>query len=1042
MASPRLSGLFADRYLIEQELGHGATAVVYLAHDNKQNREIALKVLSKDLAHALGPQRFLREIQLTARLQHPHILPIFDSGEWEDMLYYVMPLVRGESLREKIDRESQLPIEECVRITCEVADALSHAHAQDIVHRDVKPENIMLSDGHALLADFGIARTLDVHTGERLTSSGLIVGTSAYMSPEQASGEEHIDARSDIYSLACVLYEMIAGVQAFTGPNTQSVIAQRFKHTPRPVSTYRPQVPEYIDEVLAKAFAIAPADRYKDIKKFSSDLNGAVEPTIQDRRRSPLRRAIYDRQKVFGFAAAAIVLVMAAAVIANPPGHWSSLIFRHAALDSTKFIVVPAPSPGQSEIGEKDIAAAVRLSRALHAWSGLTVIDAEDVKDAVSAKQVRQSGDAFELAKRYAAGRLIRVNSNGDASLSDVATGDVLNVISATEVKDAADRDSVSVLKLLAGKDRPAGALGGDGLTHSLPAWKAYGRGHSLIAIGRFAEAQRSFAQALEFDADYTPAQLWNAQVKAWMTPDSVASWSEPALNAASRATELAPRDSALAAALAAMATSKFPEACKHYSRLTKQDPLDFAGWYGLGECNQLDSLVVRDAASPSGWSFEGSYGTAADAYLRAGRILPSAYEFTFAKMEGLLPVASIRIRGGKTAAPAPGVMGAYPSMSRDTLAFVPYPIAQFVSLPKVATLSHTEALRHNRQLLLSFASEWERRAPQNPAALEALATSLETNGSLLEPGAGLPSAIEAVRKAKTLSSNSAQLLRLAAAEVRLRIKLGDFGGAEKLADSVLRSAREGDPYILTRLAAVTGRRSEMARWAARAHIPMIVGFASPVPAQLAQTAADFFASGALGICGEATQRLETQLEQQLQSYVRESERPAMRAAIEARSLGMMTPCTNGKSALRIDTPRDRLNRVQQVYGRGNYARVQTMLDSIRRSRSDRLPGDISFDYTYQEAWLRAAVGDTSGATRTLDLTLNALPSLSIPAIDEAAASAALGRAFILRADLAQKQNDLTTARKSAAAAAALWARADAELQPEVRRMRALAGMR
>src|SRR5438132_3739010 len=249
MPQARLTGLFAERYLIERELGHGASSVVYLAHDTKHDREIALKVLSKDLAHALGPARFLQEIHLTSRLHHPHILPIYDSGDSNGLLYYVLPFVRGESLRDRMDREKQLPIEECVRITCELADALAHAHAAGVIHRDVKPENVMLADGHALLADFGIARALDVHTGERLTSSGLIVGTSAYMSPEQASGEEKIDARSDIYSLGCVLYEMIAGMQPFIGASTQAVIAQRFTHAPRPVSTYRPAVPEYIEHV-------------------------------------------------------------------------------------------------------------------------------------------------------------------------------------------------------------------------------------------------------------------------------------------------------------------------------------------------------------------------------------------------------------------------------------------------------------------------------------------------------------------------------------------------------------------------------------------------------------------------------------------------------------------------------------------------------------------------------------------------------------------------------------------------------------------------
>src|SRR6266540_1409397 len=319
MAQQRLSGLFAERYLIERELGHGASAVVYLAKDIKQDRDIALKVLSKDLAHALGPQRFEREIHVTSRLQHPHILPIFDSGESNGLLYYVMPLVSGESLRDKIDREKQLPMDEAARITCEIAEALSHAHAAGVIHRDVKPENVMLSDGHALLADFGIARALDLHTGERLTSSGLIVGTSAYMSPEQASGEERIDARSDIYGLGCVLYEMLAGVQPFTGPTTQSVIAQRFTHAPRPITTYRPAVTPRLEGVIQIALAVSPADRYQRVQDFAAALPDSPA-SFQERRGSQWRRTLYGKRKAFAAATAILAIVLIGFVISRGEG--------------------------------------------------------------------------------------------------------------------------------------------------------------------------------------------------------------------------------------------------------------------------------------------------------------------------------------------------------------------------------------------------------------------------------------------------------------------------------------------------------------------------------------------------------------------------------------------------------------------------------------------------------------------------------------------------------------------------------------------------
>jgi len=211
-----LADALRDRYLLERELGRGGMATVYLAQDLRHDRPVALKVLRPELAHALGPERFLREIQVTARLQHPHILPVFDSGEAARQLWYTMPFVMGESLRQRLAREQRLSVDEALRIIREVADALQHAHAQGVVHRDIKPENILLAGQHALVADFGIAKA--AHTaGEHLTETGISIGTVAYMSPEQAAGAREVGHRSDLYSLGCVLYEMLTGEPPHAG---------------------------------------------------------------------------------------------------------------------------------------------------------------------------------------------------------------------------------------------------------------------------------------------------------------------------------------------------------------------------------------------------------------------------------------------------------------------------------------------------------------------------------------------------------------------------------------------------------------------------------------------------------------------------------------------------------------------------------------------------------------------------------------------------------------------------------------------------------
>jgi serine/threonine protein kinase len=224
---PRLTTALAGRYHIERELGRGGMATVYLARDLKHSREVAIKVLRAELSSALGPTRFLREVEIAAQLSHPHILPLYDSGDADGSLFYVMPYIKGESLRQKLTREGELPIDEALAITRQVAAALGHAHGQHVIHRDVKPENILLHEGEAMVADFGIALATTAEEGKRLSETGFVIGTPEYMSPEQAMSERVLDARSDVYSLACVLYEMLAGEPPYTGPNARALLTKQ-----------------------------------------------------------------------------------------------------------------------------------------------------------------------------------------------------------------------------------------------------------------------------------------------------------------------------------------------------------------------------------------------------------------------------------------------------------------------------------------------------------------------------------------------------------------------------------------------------------------------------------------------------------------------------------------------------------------------------------------------------------------------------------------------------------------------------------------------
>jgi len=272
----RLRAALADRYTLERELGRGGMAVVFLARDRRHDRAVAIKVLRQEIAAALGAERFLREIQIAAKLHHPHILPLYDSGAAGELLYYVMPYVEGESLRQRLEREKQLPVEEALALARQVAGALAYAHRNDVVHRDIKPENILLESGEAVVADFGIARAIRAAGGDKLTQTGIAIGTPLYMSPEQAAGGEGLDGRSDQYSLACVLYEMLAGHAPFLGGTAHEILA---RHTMDPVPslrTARATVPGAVEQALARALAKSPADRYATALQFAEALGGSA----------------------------------------------------------------------------------------------------------------------------------------------------------------------------------------------------------------------------------------------------------------------------------------------------------------------------------------------------------------------------------------------------------------------------------------------------------------------------------------------------------------------------------------------------------------------------------------------------------------------------------------------------------------------------------------------------------------------------------------------------------------------------------------------
>jgi hypothetical protein len=420
----RLHPALAGRYRIEGEVGEGGMATVYLAHDLRHDRKVALKVLRPELAAVIGAERFLAEIKLTANLQHPHILPLFDSGEADGFLYYVMPFIEGESLRDRLRREKQLPVEDAVRIGREVADALDYAHRHGVIHRDIKPENVLLHDGRALVADFGIALAAS-KAGSRMTETGMSLGTPHYMSPEQAMGERDITARSDVYALGCVLYEMLTGEPPFTGPTAQAIVAKVLTATPEPVTTLRRTVPPGLAAAVHRALERLPADRWPSAASFAAALTGDLAGAGTVRLPAPMGR----RGRRWAAPALAALLAVAAAVLgfragrAGPTASGPS-VYDAALPDSAPMIFGPSSAARSYGTALRNLSVAPSGGFAVYAApsAGSTMLWYRSLRDA-TARPLPGTLDA--VAPRISPDeRLVAYYAGGDPMVVPLAGGE------------------------------------------------------------------------------------------------------------------------------------------------------------------------------------------------------------------------------------------------------------------------------------------------------------------------------------------------------------------------------------------------------------------------------------------------------------------------------------------------------------------------------------------------------------------------------------------------------------------------------------------
>ncbi len=573
-----LADVFGDRYTLERELGHGGMATVYLARDVKHGREVALKVLRPELTAVLGRERFLAEIGLTARLDHPNILTLLDSGSAGEALFYAMPVVKGGSLRDRLRRERHLPIEEAVRIGSQVAAALEHAHHLGIIHRDIKPENILLHEGVPVLTDFGIALAVREAGGERLTETGLVLGTPHYMSPEQATGDPLLDARSDIYSLGAVMYEMLAGEPPFLGSSAQAIVARLITASPTPLRVIRDTIPEGLAAAIDKSLAKIPADRQASASEFARSLVAAPPAAAHPRR----------------WRVPALAGVMAVTVALALSAGWPfarRLLARPPPSDAMVAVLPPAISAPDSALSRLARDLAFTLAPNLSGAGDIRAVDPDVVVSRLGGASSRSRAGELELGRSLGAGRMVRGSLvrvgrevRWDVDLLSTASGDLLAQATVTALPESlrafTDSATRSILRQiwLRGQ-QPSPSLDAAVKTPSIPALKAFLRGEGRIEQGDWGAAAQAYNEAVAADSSFWLAywRLWYA--KAWGAD------ADTTLFAAVRAhrAELPDRERLLIESCTCVADS-LQTAIRLAQQVTTRFPDDWFAWLFLGD--------------------------------------------------------------------------------------------------------------------------------------------------------------------------------------------------------------------------------------------------------------------------------------------------------------------------------------------------------------------------------------------------------------------------------------------------------------------------
>lgn len=1021
-------------------------ATVFRAEDLKNHRSVALKLLRREVALAIGPARFRQEIEFVAPLHHPHILPLYDSDELlvehpgygagpRAFLYYIMPIVEGGTLQDRLLNGPPPGVPEVLSLGQQVASGLGYAHAQGLVHRDIKPANLLLSTGHVFISDFGIARMLRqaITTAEHLTDTNMAIGTPAYMAPEQIHGGADIDGRADQYSLACVLFEMLAGRLPFGVAHGSDTLLQSLRRA-------RPELPGSAAHAILRALSEDRDDRFASMAAFAAGLESELVIRPADLVPRFLKRAPAWVNWMLGIGG--VTAAVAAAWLFWPPG--VNACPSVALADTTRYAVFPfAYQSGVSRVGEEQL-----LADGISRWGGVEVVDQFQLREALArgGQDLEHLSAARELACKVGVRRFIlgNVGAAGGrdslrifARLYDLGPGET--PLGRASLRLGGSMSGVDSLfriladSLLFRSNPPSGGVARAG-TRLLPARQAFDSGQRALVAWDLAAADSAFRAAVVLDSRYPAANLWLALVRIWRGREP-ALWFPAAQQAVAGSVDLPRSDSLMAQAALAMGSGQIQRACPLWRAVTGIEPRRFAAWYGLSHCLRADSIVVRDAASQSSWRFRSSYHEAQRAYLNAIRLLPSILAApgndVASLSDNLLYLSVNRHRKGQAVRPDTTTFVAAPSWRGDSLVFIPYPRSIGTGVPDDPAGQKEEAVRRQRLLLDTLALTWATEAPMSVEArlalVEAMALAID------------PAAIDSARGARRLAREPGQVVRVIDAEVRTLLQFGvpdriDFlDRARSLADSVIGSPTlrgAADPSVLTALAALTGRARLAAEQARRSA-------AEPnwdLPKPLLEAAPGLLMYAAMGGPADSIRALWRLTESAIQQALAPDRRQERIMEDLGRPATLAFPAETLPSLAELRGMGDWLLTLQAEFARGNRAAVQRWADSTSRLTPAKLR---TFDTTWPVAGLLLSAGDTSYSAAQLDANLASIRFRPFGSFGDPVEVATMVRTMILRAEVAHRTGDTGPARRWSRAVLALWGGADGTFQGELGWMRA-----